>query len=85
MGPGHVAIRRRDALLPAIIALCGIIEFAAGGYGWLGAYLLAAGILVLRRRYPAWMPVAVAATAADRHGCLHPAAVLVPVHCRQPG
>ena len=63
MGPGHVAIRRRDALLPAIIALCGIIEFAAGGYGWLGAYLLAAGLLVLRRRYPAWMPVAVAATA----------------------
>ncbi len=64
MGPDDTTIRWRDALLPAGFAACAVTEFAVAGYGWLGAYLLAAGLLVLRRRYPDWMPIAVAAVAA---------------------
>ncbi len=60
----RTAIRWPDALLPVGFAACAAVEFTAAGYGWLGAYLLAAGVLVLRRRYPVLMPVAVAGLAA---------------------
>lgn len=58
------AIGWRDALLPAGFAICAAVEFTVAGHGWFAAYLVAAGILVARRRYPDWMPIAVATIAA---------------------
>ncbi len=63
MSPHDSSVRWYDTLLPAGFAACAVVEFTAEGYGWIGAYLLAAGVLVVRRRFPDWMPIAVAGIA----------------------
>ncbi|MGI8479019.1 MAG: sensor histidine kinase [Gaiellaceae bacterium] len=61
-------IRRSDVLVPAVLALFGAVEIAAGGHGPLllaiGTYWLAAGVLVARRAAPIAVPLLVGAIYA---------------------